>query len=69
MERLLMEGRLIYRGVYSRIVDYVVSRQNMDGGYTFCLGAESNAQDTYYGLATLQLLNEAFPNPEKPRLS
>ena len=38
-----------------RIVDYVVNRQNDDGGYTFCQGAESNAQDTYYGLAILEL--------------
>ena len=40
----------------SRIVDYVVNRQNDDGGYTFCQGAESSAQDTYYGLAILRAL-------------
>jgi hypothetical protein len=44
------------------IVDYVVSRQNDDGGYTFCQGTESNAQDTYYGLAILDLLKTPFPN-------
>ena len=47
------------------IVDYVVNRQNLDGGYTFCQGTESNAQDTYYGLAILDLLNVPFPNVER----
>lgn len=47
------------------IVDYVVNRQNDDGGYTFCQGAESNAQDTYYGLAILELLGSSFPHVEK----
>ena len=48
-----------------QIVDYVVNRQNDDGGYTFCQGAESNAQDTYYGLAILELLGSSFPHVEK----
>jgi len=47
------------------IVDYVVNRQNDDGGYTFCQGAESNAQDTYYGLAILELLGSPFPHVKK----
>jgi hypothetical protein len=47
------------------IVDYVANRQNEDGGYTFCQGIESNAQDTYYGLAILDLLGFPFPNVEK----
>jgi hypothetical protein len=42
-----------------------VSRQNEDGGYTFCQGTESNGQDTYSGLAILNLLETPFPNPEK----
>ncbi len=49
------------------VVDYVVNRQNEDGGYTFCQGAESNTQDTYYGLSILKLLNEPFPNSEKTK--
>jgi hypothetical protein len=49
----------------SKIINYVVNRQNEDGGYTFCQGAESNAQDTYYGLAILSMLNSRFPNAEK----
>jgi len=49
----------------SRVIDYVVNRQNEDGGYTFCQGTESNAQDTYYGLAILNLLRTPFPNIEK----
>jgi len=47
------------------IVDYIVNRQNDDGGYTFCQGAESNAQDTYYGLAILSIFGTSFPNIEK----
>lgn len=43
------------------IVDYVVNRQNADGGYTFVQTAASNAQDTYYGLAILDLLSLPFP--------
>lgn len=49
----------------SKIIDYVVNRQNEDGGYTFCQGAESNVQDSYYGLAILTLLNSPFANAEK----
>jgi hypothetical protein len=48
-----------------KITDYVVNRQNADGGYTFCQGAESNLQDTYYGLAMLSLLRGNFPDVEK----
>jgi hypothetical protein len=48
-----------------RITDYVVNRQNVDGGYTFCQGAESNLQDTYYGLAMLSLLRDNFRDVEK----
>ena len=44
--------------------DYVLRRQNPDGGYTFAQGSDSNAQDTYYGLAILRLLNV-----EPPRIS
>jgi hypothetical protein len=47
------------------VVGYIESRQNADGGYTFCQGTESNAQDTYYGLATLNLLKTPFPNIEQ----
>jgi hypothetical protein len=56
--KILLDNRFSARDV----VDYVVSRQNTDGGYTFCQGAESNAQDTYYGLAILDLLKAPFPN-------
>ncbi|MEM2463541.1 MAG: prenyltransferase/squalene oxidase repeat-containing protein [Candidatus Bathyarchaeia archaeon] len=61
---LLAKGQLTGL-VVKRVVDYVVSRQNMDGGYTFCQGTESNAQDTYYGLAILNLLGFPPPNVEK----
>ncbi|MCW4044821.1 MAG: hypothetical protein NWE94_04815 [Candidatus Bathyarchaeota archaeon] len=48
-----------------KIEYYVVNRQNEDGGYTFAQGSESNGQDTYYGLAILNLLKTKFPNAEK----
>jgi hypothetical protein len=48
-----------------KVIDYVISRQNDDGGYTFCQGTESNLQDTYYGLAILDLLHHPFPNVER----
>ena len=48
-----------------RIEDYVVKRQNDDGGYAFAQGLESNAQDTYYGLAIFDLLKIPFPNVEQ----
>ncbi|MGC9094336.1 MAG: prenyltransferase/squalene oxidase repeat-containing protein [Candidatus Bathyarchaeia archaeon] len=61
---LLRDGQFIDLWV-TRVADYVVCRQNEDGGYTFCQGIESNAQDTYYGLAILDLLGAPFPNVEK----
>lgn len=48
-----------------RIEDYVVKRQNEDGGYAFAQGLGSNAQDTYYGLAILGLLKIPFPSIKK----
>ena len=39
------------------IVKYIQERQNEDGGYTFCQGAGSNAQDTYYATETLRKLD------------
>ena len=47
------------------VIDYIISRQNVDGGYTFVEENDSNAQDTYYGLAILKLLGSPFPNVEK----
>ena len=44
------------------IINYVISRQNVDGGYTFVEENDSNAQDTYYGLAILKLLGSPFPD-------
>jgi hypothetical protein len=48
-----------------RIVAYVVSRQNNDGGYAFAQGLDSNAQDTYYGLAVLSILCSLFPHLDR----
>jgi hypothetical protein len=46
-------------------VAYVVNRQNDDGGYAFAQGLNSNAQDTYYGLAVLKILDLPFPNMDR----
>jgi hypothetical protein len=48
-----------------RIEGYVVKRQNDDGGYAFAQGLGSNAQDTYYGLAILNLLKIPFLRVKK----
>jgi hypothetical protein len=48
-----------------KIVDYVIQRQNDDGGYAFCQGLESNRRDTYCGLSILRLLDANFPNIDK----
>jgi hypothetical protein len=37
----------------------------MDGGYTFVEENDSNAQDTYYGLAILKLLSSPLPDVDK----
>lgn len=39
------------------VVNYVLERQNEDGGYTFCRGTDSNAQDTYFALKILKILS------------
>lgn len=66
MLRALAEIRRIKDLSMARaIADYVINRQNADGGYTFCQGVESNAQDTYYGLSILNRLNQSFPNIDK----
>jgi len=62
---MLEARRLSELGWVNKVIDYVVNRQNSDGGYTFCQGTESSAQDTYYGLAILNMLNVKFPNVEK----
>jgi len=40
----------------SSIVGYVSQRQNADGGYTFAQWSESSAQDTYYAIEILKML-------------
>ena len=59
-------GKKINRDSWAQnIISYVLARQNTDGGYAFVQGLESNAQDTYYGLAILRLLEARFPNLEQ----
>lgn len=47
------------------IIDYVLKRQNPDGGYTFCRWTESNAQDTFYALSILDILGVQPENVDK----
>lgn len=47
------------------VIKYIISRQNVDGGYTFVEENDSNAQDTHYGLAILGLLGSPSPNVDK----
>lgn len=53
------------RSLTENIINYVISRQNVDGGYTFVEENDSNTQDTYYGLAILKSLGSRFPNVDK----
>jgi len=43
-------------------IGYITARQNCDGGYTFCQYTVSNAQDTFFALGILKLLDSSFPN-------
>lgn len=44
---------------------YVLSRRNEDGGYTFARLTDSNAQDTYYAIEILKMLNKDTPEANK----
>lgn len=52
------EGEVWTEGV----LNYVLKRRNEDGGYAFAQGLDSNAQDTYYGLAILKILGVQPPS-------
>lgn len=58
----VLETKVSRGSLIDRVINYVVVRQNEDGGYAFTQGLESNLQDTYYGLAILDLLSASFPN-------
>lgn len=44
---------------------YILERQNEDGGYTFCQQTASSAQDTFYALEILRLLDIGPRNMKK----
>jgi len=48
----------------SAVTNYILERQNDDGGYTFCQWSESSAQDTYYALEVLNALGIIPRRPE-----
>jgi hypothetical protein len=66
-QRGLIFGRTFANGRpwTEKTIDYVLSRRNPDGGYTFWQDADSNAQDTHFGLAILRLLGAPLPNVEE----
>ena len=47
------------------IENYVLSRRNGDGGYTFARLTDSNAQDTYYAMEIFKVIKEVPPNVKK----
>jgi hypothetical protein len=63
----LIPGRILVEEMSweKNVFNYVSSHQKADGGYTFVQRNEANAQDTYYGLAILRLLDLPLPNLEK----
>ena len=67
MNKTLVEAnQLSNPELRTKIINYVLVRQNEDGGYCFAQGAlESSSQDTYYGLAILSQLNSDFPKGDK----
>ncbi len=50
-------------GAWRLTGQYVIERQNADGGYSFAQGAESSAADTYYALQILRSLGVEPPRP------
>jgi hypothetical protein len=54
--------QLMEKPPWVTVLEYVAERQNPDGGYNFCRGVESCAQDTYYALEIFKLLNIPPPN-------
>jgi hypothetical protein len=61
----LVEGSRNAQSLINKVIDYIVNRQNEDGGYTFCQGTESGGQDTYYGLSILNSLKTRPPNLQR----
>lgn len=47
------------------VLGYVAERQNEDGGYTFCRGTDSSAEDTFYAIETLRILGAKPGNIDK----
>jgi len=59
-------GTMVSKGSWrENVINYVLVRQNQDGGYAFAKGLESNVQDTYYALAILHLLGAPFLNIQR----
>jgi len=47
------------------LLEYVIARQNVDGGYNFCQGVESGGQDTYYALVIFNLLDKRWAKDDR----
>jgi hypothetical protein len=49
----------------SLVIEYAKGCQNSDGGYAFCQGVDSNAQDTFFALSILDMLKASPKSVEK----
>ncbi|MEM2087021.1 MAG: prenyltransferase/squalene oxidase repeat-containing protein [Archaeoglobaceae archaeon] len=48
-----------------KVIEFVLSRQNEDGGFTICKPLPSNLSDTFYAVRILKILNAEIPKEEK----
>ena len=69
MQRLPIQRRAIEqalgKGRLDSVITYVTARRNVDGGYAFARGTDSNSLDTYFGLAVLHMLEHPVEDPDK----
>lgn len=48
-----------------KVIEFVLMRQNEDGGFTICKPLPSNLSDTFYAVRILKILNAEIPKEEK----
>ncbi len=56
---------LVARVNYDKIREFVLSRQNEDGGFAFCKPLPSTLAETYYAVSILTMLEYEVPRREK----
>jgi len=60
-----MKGSIMKTGIESSVEEYVKACRNLDGGYAFTAGVDSNAQDTYYALCIFNILEVPPPDIDR----